>query len=94
MKNPTATKIGKAPTVISQRGHLLGLVAVEVNPSRNYLVRIKVNGKYLVVGTVQSKPDGTLDLPVLRLNISGTYPVTIVPTGGGTTRYLKVKVAK
>jgi len=94
MKKEPSPAIGKAPKVSAVVGAPVSLVTSGLAPGTVYTVKVKVNGKYVDLGSTATNADGQAQLPVFEATKKGTMTVAIIDPATGKTTYVKVKVQK
>lgn len=92
MLREPATRAGIAPTVDARRGVATALVVSGLTARREQLMRIKMDGKFVTLGTKASDANGMAQFPGFRLLQRGTYVISITDRATGQTRYIKVNV--
>ncbi len=91
LREPTR-RPSNAPTVAADRGAAVALVTSGLTPGADQVVRIKIDGKFVTLGTTRADADGLARLPVLRLLDRGTYVVSITDRETGRVVFLKIRV--
>lgn len=92
MANPPAASITRAPVVNSPVGRIVSLTTQGLDAGTNYSVKLKINGKYVDLGSARTDATGMVSLPAFKPSAAGTYTIAIVNPSTGKTGYVKVKV--
>lgn len=92
--NEPAGKISKAPKFYGETGKNNALVMQMLDSNVLYTVKIKVNGKYVELGKVQTDANGQVALPVFSAAKPGVYTIAVVNPTDGSVSYVKMVVKK
>lgn len=92
MANPPASNLGGAPKVSTRTGSSVSLVATGLAPQTTFSAKIKIDGKYVDLGTANTDAAGAAQLPVFRAAKPGQYTIALVNPATGKTSYIKVVV--
>jgi hypothetical protein len=74
---PMATKLANARAVVTTPNTDVRVIVPARTPGARYDTSIKVNGKWITLGTTTADASGTLALPVFRPSRFGTYSVSV-----------------
>lgn len=80
---PMATKLANARAVVTTPNSDVRVIVPARTPGARYDTSIKVNGKWIALGTTTADASGTLALPVIRPSRVGTYSLSVDPVALG-----------
>ena len=92
-REPGAT-LKEAPVLNGTAGAPISLVTQGLNPNTNYSVKVKIDNKYVDLGSALSDSTGLAQLPVFRTSKTGKLTIALIDPTTGTAVYLKVRVTK
>ena len=92
-REPTST-LKDAPVLRGTTGEPLSLVTQGLNANTNYLVKVKIDNKYVTLGSALTDASGLAQLPVFRTSEKGRVTIALINPATGSTTYLKVKFSK
>ena len=72
----------------------MSLVATGLAPQTTLTAKIKIGGKYVDMGAVNTDAAGAAQLPVFRAAKPGQYTIALVDPATGKTSYIKVVVKR
>ncbi len=87
-----AKKIGAAPSVAAKAGQVVSVKVKGLPKSALVSARVKVDGKWVVLGKVRASKIGAATLPSFLALKAGTYPIEITGKGGYKS-FVKVVVS-
>ena len=94
MRQEASATLGSAPTVMASANQPVKLVVPGFTPGGTYMVQVKSNKGYVVLGSVEADANGQLQMPVFRMtNDASTTKIAIV-SATGEASYVKVKTTK
>jgi hypothetical protein len=94
MVHPPASNLGGAPRLPASVGKAISLVVPGLVIGHRYAARIKVAGRYLLMGATSPDSRGLAALPVFKTNRPGAYTVALIDEATGVANYIKVVVVK
>ena len=94
VKRQPSTTLKAAPVINARAGAPVSLVTAGLTPGVSFTVRIKVDGRYVDLGSALSDAAGVAQLPVFRSSKAGRLTIALVNPATGATTYMKVAVAR
>lgn len=94
VKREPASTLKDAPVLRGTTGEPLSLVTQGLNANTNYLVKVKIDNKYVTLGSALTDASGLAQLPVFRTSEKGRVTIALINPTTGSTTYLKVKFSK
>ena len=92
--HPAHSNLGGAPRLPATVGKAISLVVPGLVIGHRYAARIKVAGRYLLMGATSPDSRGLAALPVFKTNRPGAYTVALIDEATGVANYIKVVVVK
>lgn len=93
MRNESGPRLGAAPTVSVQLNQPVKLVTGGLPPESMQVVKIKVKGTYVTLGSVRTDAAGQVSLPVFTPTRAGRQVIAVTDSSTGKTRYIRIRTA-
>lgn len=94
VKREPASTLKDAPVLRGTTGEPLSLVTQGLTANTNYSVKVKIDNKYVTLGSALSDATGLAQLPVFRTSEKGRVTIALINPSTGATTYLKVRFTK
>lgn len=94
VKREPASTLKDAPVLRGTTGEPLSLVTQGLTANTNYSVKVKIDNKYVTLGSTLSDATGLAQLPVFRTSEKGRVTIALINPSTGATTYLKVRFKK
>ena len=94
MRQEATATLRSAPTVTVTANQPVKLMVPGFTPGGKYMVQVKSNRGYVVLGSVEADATGQLQMPVFRKSDGASTTTIAVVSSTGEASYVKVKTTK
>lgn len=94
MRQEASATLRSAPTVSVTANQPVKLMVPGFTPGGTYIVQVKSNNGYVVLGSVKADANGQLQMPVFRKSDGASTTTIAIVSTSGEASYVKVKTTK